>query len=63
MPKNRMTLHDPSGEFLPVTIEILKGDLLQITQVDRNGQTNIVTFSDRFDFRRTVFDASINATG
>lgn len=55
MPKNRMTFHDPRDELPPVTIEILKGDVLRFTQVDREGRTNVVTFSDRFDVRRDGF--------
>jgi hypothetical protein len=47
MPKNRQTFHDPLGELAPVTIEILKGDILRFTQVDSSGRTNVVTFSDR----------------
>jgi hypothetical protein len=49
MPRNRMTFHDPRDELPPVTIEILKGDMLRFTQVDREGRTNVVTFSERFD--------------
>jgi len=58
MPKNRMTFHDPRDELPPVTIEILKGEVLRFTQVDRDGHTNVVTFSDRFGVRRGVFDAA-----
>ena len=58
MPKNRMTFHDPRDELPPVTIEILRGDVLRFTQIDRDGRTNIVTFSDRFGVRRDVFDAA-----
>ncbi|HKX77585.1 MAG TPA: hypothetical protein VJM34_03595 [Novosphingobium sp.] len=58
MPKNRMTFHDPRDELPPVTIEILKGDVLRFTQVDREGRTNVITFSDRFGVRRGVFDAA-----
>lgn len=52
MPKNRQTFHDPLGELVPVTIEILKGDILRFTQVDSSGRTNVVTFSDRLAVRR-----------
>jgi len=58
MPKNRMTFHDPRDELPPVTIEILKGDLLRFTQIDRDGRTNVVIFSDRFGVRRGVFDTA-----
>ncbi|EQB31354.1 hypothetical protein [Sphingobium ummariense] len=58
MPKNRMTFHDPRDELPPVTIEILKGDLLRFTQIGRDGHTNVVTFSDRFGVRRGVFDVA-----
>jgi len=58
MPKNRMTFHDPRDELPPVTIEILKGDVLRFTQVDHEGHTNVVTFSDRFGVRRGVFDVA-----
>lgn len=58
MPKNRQTFHDPLDELPPVTIEILKGDMLRFTQVDRDGRTNVVTFSDRLAVRRGVFDAA-----
>lgn len=51
MPKNRITFHDPRDELPPVTIEILKGDLMPFTQVELDGRTNVVTFSDRFDVR------------
>lgn len=57
MPKNRMTFHDLRDELPPVTIEILKGDVLRFTQIDRDGRTNVVTFSDRFGVRHGVFDA------
>ena len=56
MPKNRMTFHDPRDELPPVTIEILKGDVMRFTQVDLDGRTNVVTFSDRFGVRRGVFE-------
>ena len=62
MPKNRMTFHDPRDELPPVTIEILKGDVLRFTQVDREGRINVVTFSDRFDVRRGVFDVAARPT-
>jgi hypothetical protein len=55
MPKNRMTFHDPRDELPPVTIEILKGDVLRFTQIDRDGRTNVVTFSDRLEVHRDVF--------
>ncbi len=58
MPKNRMTFHDPRDELPPVTIEILKGDVLRFTQVDRDGRTNVVAFSDRFCIRRGIFDVA-----
>jgi len=58
MPKNRMTFHDPRDELPPVTIEILKGDMLRFTQVDRDGHTNVVTFSDRFGVRRGMIDVA-----
>jgi hypothetical protein len=58
MPKNRMTFHDPRDELPPVTIEILKGDVLRFTQIDHEGRTHVVTFSDRFDVRRGVFDVA-----
>ena len=58
MPKNRMTFHDPRDELPPVTIEILKGDVLRFTQLDHEGRTNVVTFSDRFGVRRGMFDAA-----
>ncbi len=58
MPKNRMTFHDPRDELPPVTIEILKDDVLRFTQIDRDGQTNVVTFSDRFGVRRGAFDVA-----
>lgn len=61
MPKNRMTFHDPRDELPLVTIEILKGDVLRFTQVDHEGRTNVVAFSDRFDVRRGVFDVAENA--
>lgn len=51
MPRNRMTFHDPYDELPPVTIEILKGDRLRFTQVEPDGRTNVVTFSERFDAR------------
>ena len=51
MPKNRMTFHDAEGMLPPVTIEILKGDMLRFSQVDRDGRTNVVTFSERFGAR------------
>ncbi|MGE4302728.1 MAG: hypothetical protein AB7E24_01700 [Novosphingobium sp.] len=57
-----MTFHDPRAELPPVTIEILKGDMLRFTQVDREGRTNVVTFSDRFDVRRGVFDVTAQPT-
>ncbi len=56
MPKNRQTFHDPLDELPPVTIEILKGDIMRFTQVDREGRTNVVTFSDRLAARRGGFD-------
>lgn len=56
MPKNRIIFHDPQGGLPPVTIEILKGDILRFTQVDPDGRTNVVTFSDRFDIRRGLFE-------
>lgn len=58
MPRNRMTFHDTCDELPPVTIEILKGDILRFTQIDRDGRTNVVTFSDRFGVRRGVFDVA-----
>ncbi|SMC35379.1 hypothetical protein [Novosphingobium sp. B1] len=58
MPKNRQTFHDPLDELPPVMIEILKGDMLRFTQIDRDGRTNVVTFSDRLAVRRGVFDAA-----
>ena len=58
MPKNRMTFHDPCDELPPVTIEILEGDVLRFTQIDREGRTNTVSFSDRFDVRRGGFDVT-----
>lgn len=51
MPKNRMTFHDSDGEWPPVTIEVLKGDVLRFSQVGRDGRTHVVTFSDRFGAR------------
>ena len=63
MPKNRQTFHDPLDELPPVTIEILKGDILRFTQVDADGRTNVVTFSDRLAVRRGVFDAAPAGTG
>jgi acyl CoA:acetate/3-ketoacid CoA transferase len=45
-----------------VTIEILKGDVLRFTQIDREGRTNVVTFSDRFDVRRGGFDVTARPT-
>lgn len=51
MSKNRMIFHDADGEWPPVTIEILKGDVLRFSQVDREGRTHVVTFSDRFAAR------------
>lgn len=54
MPKNRQTFHDPLGELPPVTIEILKGDLLRVTQIDREGRVNVVTFSERLAVRHGV---------
>ena len=51
MPKNRMTFHDADGEWPPVTIEVLKGDVLRFSQIGRDGRTNVVTFSERFDTR------------
>jgi len=57
MPKNRQTFHDPLGELPPVTIDILSGDVLRFTQVDGEGRTNVVTFSDRLAVRRGVSDA------
>ena len=62
MPKNRMTFHDPRDELPPVTIEILKGDVLRFTQIDREGRTNVVSFSDRFNVRRGVFDVRTRPT-
>ena len=62
MPKNRQTFHDPLAELPPVTIEILTGDLLRFTQVDRDGRTNVVTFSDRLAVRRGGFDAPSPST-
>ncbi|MCF8710332.1 hypothetical protein [Rhizorhapis sp. SPR117] len=62
MPKNRMTFHDPRDELPPVTIEILKGDVLRFTQIDRDGRANVVTFSDRFDIRHGVFDVAARPT-
>jgi acyl CoA:acetate/3-ketoacid CoA transferase len=62
MPRNRMTFHDPRDELSPVTVEILKGDVLRFTQVDREGRTNVVTFSDRFDVRRGGFDVTARPT-
>lgn len=61
MPKNRMTFHDPCDEIPPVTIEILKGDVMRFTQIDLDGRTNVVTFSDRFDVRSGVFNAASNS--
>lgn len=58
MPKNRQTFHDPLDELPPVTIEILKGDALRFTQIDRDGRTNVVTFSDRLAVRRGVSDST-----
>lgn len=54
MPKNRQTFHDPLDQLPPVTIEILNGDVLRFTQVDRDGRTNVVTFSDRLAVRREL---------
>lgn len=56
MPKNRMTFHDAEGELPPVTIEILKGDMLRFSQVDRDGRTNVVTFSERFGVRHDAHE-------
>lgn len=56
MPKNRITFHDPQGGLPPVTIEILKDDVLRFTQVGPDGRANVVTFSDRFDVRRSAFE-------
>ena len=52
MPKNRQTFHDPLNEFPPITIEILRNDLLRFTQVDAAGHTNVVTFAGRFAVER-----------
>lgn len=52
MPKNRQTFHDPLGKLPPVTVEILKDDLLRFTQVDAAGHRNVVTFAGRFTIER-----------
>ncbi len=52
MPKNRQTYHDPLGEFPPVTVEILKNDLIRFTQIDAAGHSNVVTFAGRFAIER-----------
>lgn len=52
MPKNRQTFHDPLDKLPPVTVEILKDDLLRFTQVDAAGHTNVVTFAGRFAIDR-----------
>ena len=56
MPKNRMAFHDTGGELPPVTIEILKGDMLRFSQVDRDGRTNVITFSERFGVRHDAHE-------
>lgn len=56
MPKNRQTFHDPLDELPPVTLEILKGDLLRFTQIDREGRANVVTFSERLAVRHGMSD-------
>ena len=48
MPKNRQTFVDPHDEMPAVTIEVLKGEMLRFTQVDRDGRQNVVTFAERF---------------
>jgi hypothetical protein len=57
MPKNRQIFHDPLNALPPVVIEILKGDVLRFSQIDGEGRTNVVTFSDRLSVRRGVSDA------
>jgi len=56
-PKNRQICHDPQNESSPVVIEILKGNVLRFSQIDGEGRTNVVTFSDRLSVRRGVSDA------
>ncbi len=66
MPKNRMTFSDPRGELPAVTIEALKNDLLRLTQVDRDGRTNVVMLSARHGVVRDVIldhDRSRPSTG
>ncbi|MEW6629130.1 MAG: hypothetical protein AB1431_20345 [Pseudomonadota bacterium] len=53
-----MTFHDPRDELAPVTIEILKGDVMRFTQVDADGRPNVVTFSPRHAVRRGIFDVA-----
>lgn len=59
IPKNRMTFHDPRDELAPVTIEILKGDVMRFTQIDAEGRPNVVTFSPRHTVRHGVFDIPV----
>ena len=40
-----------------MVIEILKGNVLRFSQIDGEGRTNVVTFSDRLSVRRGVSDA------
>jgi len=61
MPKNRMVFHDSRDELPPVTIEILKGDVMRFTQVDADGHPNVVTLSPRHGVRHGIFDIASSA--
>lgn len=63
MPKNRMTFHDADGEWPPVTIEVLTGDVLRFSQIDRDGRTHVVTFSDRFSARHDAREIALTSPG
>jgi len=63
MPRNRQTFHDPQDELPPVTIEILKGDLMRFTQIDAEGRPNVVTLSPRHGVQRGSFGMPLPQAG
>ena len=63
MPRNRQTFHDPKDELPPVTIEILKGDLMRFTQIDAGGRPNVVTLSPRHGVQRGSFGMPLPQAG